>query len=195
MKNNIKNKGFTIVELLVVIGIAVFMTTGLLVYNKTMERNLILVKEQMKVISALQKVKSLSIDTFVATSTLNYDPPCGWGVHFDGNLNEMIIFEEYPNIDQAGDCGRYRNNKYIPYDTADANGQLSKDILFKKINLDPRIKFSSLELSDIVFYPPNPDTIIDDDLTKSSALIKIQTMDGLSERVVKVTDSGQITAQ
>src|SRR3990167_848850 len=65
-------KAFTIVELLVVLAITAILFSSLIFYSRSAERQLILFKEQMKVITALQKAKSLAISAFGENQA-----PCG----------------------------------------------------------------------------------------------------------------------
>ena len=72
------NKGFTTIEMLVVIGVMALMSSVLMVYGRTGERQINLFKEQARIISALSRAKYLSVSTFGKT-----DVPCGYGVHFE----------------------------------------------------------------------------------------------------------------
>lgn len=170
------NKGFSITELLVVLAIISILSGGLVLYNRAVERQIILFKEQIKVFSAIQKAKSLALGTFSAERA-----PCGYGVHFSES-NFMIIFREI-SLSGGENC---LDTDFV---------YTSSDEIFEEIKLDKVIKFSSLELNDIVFIPPDPTVIIDNDVFKNEALIKIKTSDNKGEKIIKVTNAGQITAQ
>jgi len=178
--NNSENEsGFTIVELLVVFGVIMLLTTGFIFYNRASERQLILFKEQVKIVGVLNKVKSLAIATYGETTV-----PCGYGVHFEAP-NKIIIFKEIPA--QADDLACLSVDGVY---TAANLAEKQEEIL-----LDKTIKFKELQLRDILFIPPNPLVIIDADFSKIEALIKIETLNGESERIIKVINSGQITIQ
>lgn len=183
-KDILRNKGFTIAELLVVLGITAILFSSLVFYSRSAERQLILFKEQMKIITALQKAKSLAIVAFSESQTA-----CGYGVNFDRANNKMNIFREQPASGGSGSCST-RDNIYT-----------SVDELYEEIKLDNRtIRFGNLInsdggfFSDIVFISPEPLTVIDDS-SSEFATIEITDISGANQKVVKVTDSGQITAQ
>ncbi|MEK7162958.1 MAG: type II secretion system protein [Patescibacteria group bacterium] len=174
-------KGFTIVELLVSIGIVALLSAVMLTYSRTGERQIIIFKEQAKIIGVLSRAKSLSIAAFGDTGT---NVPCGWGVHFDSLGMIMTVFKDLPSDLNMGCLSA--NNIY--------DG--SSDEKFEEIKLDNKaIKFGELQLSDIIFIPPDPLIIIDNNLSKTEALIKIKTIDDQSERIIKITNAGQITSQ
>lgn len=170
------NKGFSMTELLVVFGIITILSGGLVLYNRAVERQIILFKEQIKVFSAIQKAKSLALGTFAAELA-----PCGYGVHLS-EQNAMIIFGE---ISSSGDS-KCSDIDFI---------YTSYDQIFEEIKLDKVVKFSELGVNDIIFIPPDPTVIINGDISKDEALIKIKTVDNKGEKIIKVTNAGQITAQ
>ncbi len=177
-------KAFTIVELLVVFAITAILFTSLVFYSRSAERQVILFKEQMKVITALQKAKSLAISAFGENQA-----PCGFGVNFDKANNRMTIFKELPAL--GNDSCSTKDNVYTSSNSNE---------FYEEIKLDSRtVKFGSLVNSDngpfsnIVYISPEPLTIIDN-LSSEFATIEITDISGANKRNVKVTDAGQITA-
>lgn len=178
------DKGFTLLELLVVLGITLLLSAGLIFYNRTSENQLLLFRDQQKIISALQRAKSFSLETFSQA-----EAPCGYGVNFS-LPNTVVIFKDLSpssdpqcsdidfvySGDSKGDCQNYAE-------------------CVEKIYLDKNVKFSELGLNNIVFIPPNPNIIIDKDPNKAEALIKIKSSTGQTEKIIKVNNRGQITAQ
>lgn len=186
-KDILRNKGFTIAELLVVMGITAILFSSLVFYSRSAERQIILFKEQMKIITALQKAKSLAIVAFSEGQTA-----CGYGVNFDRANDKMIIFREQPASGGSGSCST-RDNIYT-----------SVDELYEEIKLDNRtVRFGNLINSDggifsnVVFISPEPITVIDysGSSGSESATIEITDISGSNTKIVKVTDAGQITAQ
>lgn len=162
-----RTRGFTIVELLIVVGITVILSSGLAFYSRATERQLILFKEQMKIITALQKAKSLAIVGFGDSLA------CSYGVNFSASGN-LIIFKECPQ----------NNNQY-------GSGEL-----YEEIKLDGKaVVFSDLGLANVVFIPPEPSVIIDNDANKNEAIVEIKTIDNSATRSIKITNAGQITTQ
>lgn len=172
MNHRTKQKGFTTIEMLVIIGVLSLLSATLLVYSRAGERQITLFKEQAKIIGVLTKAKSLSVAAFGKTGV-----PCGYGVHFE-TPRTYLIFK-----DLADDC-LLADKKYS-----------GTSEIFESFQLDSLTVFDSLVLTDIVFIPPNPTVILDNDFSKTEALIKIKTTDGKGERIIKINNGGQITTQ
>ncbi|MDP1538756.1 MAG: hypothetical protein Q8M00_01875, partial [bacterium] len=68
-----KQRAFTTIEILVIIGILSLLSATLILYSRTAEHQIVLFKEQAKVISILSRAKSLSIVTYGKA-----DVPCGY---------------------------------------------------------------------------------------------------------------------
>ena len=169
------SRGFTVLEMLVVISIIVLLSSLLILYSRTGENQVILFRDQSRLITALNRAKSLSIQLFNTP-----EPPCAFGVHF--SQNSFLIFR-----DLAPDCQNVSHTYNDPGELFE-NYQLSSKIRFKQ--LDPQ-----LTLTDIVFIPPDPKTLIDNDQNKTDATIILETLDGNASVKVKVNNAGQITTQ
>jgi type II secretory pathway pseudopilin PulG len=168
-----KNRGFTMIEMLVVFFIMILLSSVLILYSRTGENQIILFKEQARIISILNRAKSLSTQMFSEPQ-----PACAFGVNFSLNGNTFLIFR-----DSAPDC---RNSDNIYSETGE---------LFEKYQLDPKIKFGGLTLTNVIFIPPNPTTLIDDGSNKTEATITLQTLDAGASLKVKINNAGQITTQ
>ncbi|MEE8131747.1 MAG: prepilin-type N-terminal cleavage/methylation domain-containing protein [Candidatus Paceibacterota bacterium] len=170
--------GFTIIELLVVIGIITLLSTMAILYSHTGERQIILFQEQIKILNALSRAKSLTINTFIQS-----DVPCGFGVHFDESNNSFRIFRELA----------------IQPDCLDADFQYSgasEDFLVPEVfNLNPVITFDSLVVDDIIFYPPAPSVAILPGF-QEEAIIGLKIIGSTQPPVIiKVNKEGMITTQ
>lgn len=155
--------------------IVILLSSILIVYSRSGEYQIILFRDQAKVIGAIFKAKSLAIETFGQAGAV----PCSYGVHFDQASGSYVIFQDLPA--SSGDCST-ANNQY--------DGPNSGELV-QAFQLDSVLKFSSLTLSDVVFIPPNPDVIITP--SQNQAVITISTVSGGSSTNIKVTESGQIT--
>lgn len=164
------NKAFTLIEIIVSIGIIALLSGIMITYNRSGERQIVIFKEQARVISALSRVKSFSISTFSDGKT---DIPCGYGVHLEAPRT-FLIFK-----DIASDCS-VSDNKYS-----------GTNEIFESFNLDLTVMFDSLTLSDIIFIPPDPSVIITP--AQYQATIVIKTIDGGSSATIKVNNAGQIS--
>lgn len=142
----------------------------LIVYNRGGEKQLILIKEQAKIVNAVLRAKALSIQGLgIIDGAEKY---CGYGVKFDEDNGTFIIFK-------TKDC-------VAPFDSA-------QEITFKEDQLDERAKFSLLELNEVVFTFPYSTTVFDQP-GENTRKIEVNTKDGLSSPViVKINSAGQVS--
>lgn len=171
-------KGFTIIELLVVLGIMAMLSSIAILYSRTGENQILLFKEQSKVISVILRAKSLALQTFAESAA----GVCGYGVHFTGAPdNQFILFKDLAA--SGSDCGTADQK----YSGATENFEVNQ--------LDPALKFAQLDLTDIVFVPPDPLVFLNPApaVGQTSVLIKIATQDGASEVKIKVNNAGQVS--
>jgi len=166
-------KGFTLIEMLVVISIMALLSSFLILYSRAGENQIILFRDQARLITALNRAKSLSVQTFNAPQ-----PSCAFGVYFSKTENAFLIFR-----DLALNC-READHVYT-----------GSEELFESYQLSSKIKFGELTLINIAFIPPDPKTLIDNDLNKNEANITLETLDGKASLKVKVNNAGQITTQ
>lgn len=135
-------KGFTLIEILVVLAIIVIIT-GIVIFNTSLERqNSALLRSAQKLSLDLRRAQSFALSSKVF-KTLGV--PCGWGAHFNGiGSDSYIIFADLAVNQNCSDRDFVRA----------ADG--SED--FETINLESGITVSSLSssLSDIIFTPPDP---------------------------------------
>ncbi len=170
LKQEKNSWGFTIIEMLVVIAVLSLISTSLLLYSRTGERQIILFREQSRIVGALSRAKSLSIATFGQVGV-----PCGYGVHFE-TPKIFLIFK-----DLSSDC------------SAVDKVYSGTDELLESFELDQAVSFGNLTLTDIVFIPPDPKIVITPEQDES--MINIKTISGNSSSTIKVTSAGQITTQ
>ncbi|MBI3046372.1 MAG: prepilin-type N-terminal cleavage/methylation domain-containing protein [Candidatus Harrisonbacteria bacterium] len=169
-----KNFGFTLVEILVTLAITSLLVGVLITYNRTGGLQILIFKDQARVINMVLRAKSLAVQIFSQSI-----PVCGYGVHFDSVNKSFILFK-----DLADPCSG-SDNRY--------SGS-TEDL--EIINLDSQLKFSNLELTDILFIPPEPIVIIDGDSGKSGDfLIELDTIRGGSPKIIKVNNFGQVSTQ
>lgn len=134
-------KGFTLIEMLVVLAIIVIIT-GIVVFNIGTERqNSALLRSAQKLSQDLRRAQSFTLSSKVFKTS---GVPCGWGAHFNGiGSSSYVIFADLAVNQNCSDRDFIRA----------ANG--SED--FETVNLESGITVSSLSggLSDIIFTPPD----------------------------------------
>ena len=165
-----KARGFTIIEIVVILGIIALLTSSLILYSRSGERQVILFREQSRIISALSRAKSLALATFGQP-----DVPCGYGVHFEARRT-FLIFKDL-SFDCATSDHRYSGGEEV----------------VESFELSPVISFDALPITDVVFIPPDPTVILTPD--QEQAIIFLKTTDGRGSAFIKLTSAGQISTR
>ena len=165
-------KGFTLIEMIVVIGISMILTAVLVVYSRSGERQIVLYTDQSRVVGILNRVKSLTLQTYKTEKNT-----CAFGVHFEAP-HKFIIFQD---ISASGDCDGSDNN--LEYDDG-------PDEKIEEFSLDNRLRFIGLTdgVHDIIFVPPYLEVIMPVIIT-----IEIDDDSGLQAQI-EIGPGGQVTA-
>lgn len=171
LKNSASKNGFVLVELLVTIGIIALLSSILIVYSHTGEKQVLLFRDQAKVINSIMRAKSLSVQSFEAKGNI-----CGYGVHF--NLDGAFVIFEHSS-DNCEDFGGYSDS----------------DKIIKIENLDEKLYFSLIDFDDIFFLPPDP-TVMFYPIGSSGikSIVIGSRIDENSSVKVNVNNMGQITS-
>ena len=172
------NKGFTLIEILVVLAIIVVIT-GVVIFNIGSERqNSALLRSAQKLSLDLRRAQSFALSSKVFKTS---GVPCGWGAHFNGvGSDNYIIFADLAVNQNCSDRDFIRA----------ASG--SED--FETINLESGIIVDSLSggLSDIVFTPPDPTvTFTPAQISASVTLINKNS----ATRAITINKTGFISSQ
>jgi Tfp pilus assembly major pilin PilA len=124
--------GFTLIEIVVVVGIVMVLSGMTLAYTRTNERQIALFTDQAKVVGALGRAKALTLQRY------KQDPDastCGYGAYFeapDSGVHAVSIFAD-------NDC--------------DNNYNSSADEVFgSALPLDPRIMFTALPDEGVIVF-------------------------------------------
>ncbi|MBI4119685.1 MAG: type II secretion system protein [Parcubacteria group bacterium] len=170
-------RGFTLVELLVTISIIIVLTTVLLGYSRSNEPQLILLREQAQLVNTIFRAKAFSVQALNEP-----DIPCGIGVHFEWG-GRYFIFR-----DRSVSCA---DSDHV----WQANGD-DQIIANEDRQLDSKISFWVLQISDVVFVPPDPQTYLNGSLSFGDAQIKIRvTAAPNPSQTIIINNAGQITVQ
>jgi prepilin-type N-terminal cleavage/methylation domain-containing protein len=165
-----KKKGFTLIELVVVIGILSLLSASLITYSRAGEKQIVFFKEQSVLTGIVFRAKNLAISTYGR----NGADSCGYGIHF--NLpQEVAIFNDKT---LTGDCGG-ADKKYTG-----TNENL------EKIILDSRVRIAG-NPDDFIFVPPEPTVFPAEEI-----VIKLELADDSTRSAtIKINTAGQITVQ
>ena len=167
-------KGFSLLEMLVVMSVLIVLTSTLLLYNRTGERQLIILREKARLLGAIVQAKAYAVNTLVDAA-----PACGYGVHIDPAAGTYFLYR-----DRAINC---RTSDHI-------YGAASDEIVRGSENtLAIGFAFGDHTLSDIVFVPPDPSVYLNGGSVIRESVIMIRSADGSAQGIVTITDAGQIS--
>jgi len=180
--------GFTLIELIVVMGIVAILSSILVGYSRQSSRNLLLTSTEAKTLSLISRAKFLSIETFFEQlgQPLGAGRICAYGVHVDYDEGEIFIFQERSTTD---DC-TVTDKIYNPSgEDAKLTGEL--DV----VKVDTNILTLAGSLDNVVFVPPDPDVFINGNDTTREAEIELGLVNDKTKFIVIVNDAGQVRAE
>ncbi len=174
-------KGFTLVELLVTVGVTALLASYMILYGSVSRQQVSLSVETAKLAQVVSRAKSLSISTFNSENAL-----CGYGVFFD-YVDQKYYLRSY---ELKPDCESALRGDPV---------QLGVTYTLEAYSLVPEVSIrnaSSNSLTDVIFIPPDPKTVTNIDgivSSRASGAVYLRTADGQLQRVINVNSSGQIT--
>lgn len=190
--------GFTLAEILAILGIVGLLMTLIITYSRTGERQIILFRDEAKVVSAIVRAKTLSVYTYGQSGV-----PCGYGIHFQAP-DTYLIFKDLATHPDCSDA----DHAYSGTVGLNCTDPTNSGELVQCFSLDPALKFTSFSNGfngskcptsclDVLFIPPNPDVLIKGPLPPGTyeADIILSLLDNSKSVVIKTTTSGQISTQ
>ena len=212
-------RGFTLVEMMVVLGIIVIITTVALVGQSSFNQTLILTDTAYSVALSLREAQSYGLSSKVFAAS-NFVQNAGYGIRFSGPSSYTMFVDSYPlepGSTLGGICvghdaaigrpdARPGNCLYDPQ--ADRDGLVQNITFTRGFTIGAicgndgtalkRCYGSDFDNLDIVFQRPNTvSTIIGKRgstyLKFTSASIEILAPGGAAQRCVTISQAGQIT--
>lgn len=174
--NPCNDRGFTLIESLVVIGILSLLTSMLLFYNRGTETQISLLKEKASITSALFKAKDLSLANFTMGDSLSN--VCGYGVHFE--KTRYFIYR-----DLFRDCAA-SDRIY----SKDDENEILKDDIF---TLSSSLNLTNLADLDIFFLPPIPQVYFDGHPATGEKEVVLSNLERNIEGKIIINSAGQIS--
>lgn len=162
-------KGFTLIELIVVIGILSVLSASLITYSRDGEKQIIFFKEQSVLVASVFRAKNLAISTYGR----NGADSCGYGIHFS-SPQEIIIFNDKASNGDCSGAGGYSGS--------------AEDI--DKVKIDSRVRIAGSP-RDFIFVPPEP-------IVRPAAQvsIRLELADDPSKfSIITISPAGQITVK
>ena len=140
-----KNGGFTVIEMLVVLGVSAILSTMFIGYGSGLRGQLEVIQEEAKLIQTILRAKTFSIQALANEEGV---VACGYGVHIDNNNQEYFIFRKEKEMQ---DCDSRSDESY--------RWALPSEIVGERKKFDNKIIFDggSSNIVDVVFLPPKPD--------------------------------------
>ena len=176
---------FTLVELIVTISISVLLTTMLVLYTKTGERQLALFAERSKILGVITQAKTLAIQTFSNTAGDIY---CGYGVYISPPT--YFVFKNTAHTTgKPSACDDIRTSP-----NSGAYNSLRDIQIGETYTLNKGVKFHDNTSQTILFIPPDPTVILNPSDAFGLQTVTIETADNLAVKTkIKINDFGQIS--
>jgi prepilin-type N-terminal cleavage/methylation domain-containing protein len=197
IRPDLRRAGFTLVEMLVVIGITTLLSAIAIGYSKIGQNEVALSVETSKIAELILQAKELAINTYGTTTS--GARACAFGVHLDLNTQTYTLFAFSPNVASAGRCPSAASSTEISFtqNIAPAYQAGSENI---PVAQGVQMNSGANDFTDVLFYPPAPETLINTGgfggyfapaLTTSK--IYLSTIDGHNTSVITVNAEGQVT--
>ncbi len=201
-----KQYGFSLVEALVVVSVTVILTTILVLYSRSGDAQVVFFREQSFIVASLLRAKGFAIETFQPelqpglSPAANPERVCGWGIFFDKDNGEFIVFRDLASGGGQSGCTSANGS----FDSASGE-------VFETFTLPPALKFSCLATHDgagqmcsgsgpskisVLFIPPDPEVRFRPNQNAAEAVIELGFTDpAVSSRTatIRVTEGGQVS--
>jgi len=142
-----QGKAFTLIEMLVTLGIITLLSTMILAYSRKSESVSNLIREGNRIVFEIQKAKSSAMLT-LRKDISEEQRICGWGVYID----QMPVTPQEP-----------KNNFIVFKDFCDSgtedltgNGVYDEGEMVETLDLLKGIEIFETNISSVVFVPPEP---------------------------------------
>ncbi len=182
-----KSKGFTLLEITVVIAIIILLSTIFLANYREGEKRFALQRSAYKLAQEIRRTQEMAMSSQKFEDSF---PKGGYGVYLTKNSNSVIIFADcdgngsYSLAGSAPTCAEATATN--PY----WKGEEIEEFYFEKgiyiLNLLPSSPEDSLS---ITFFPPDPEITINPTADYASITL---TFDGQSQKTITVNKTGAI---
>ncbi|MCX8015826.1 MAG: prepilin-type N-terminal cleavage/methylation domain-containing protein [Patescibacteria group bacterium] len=147
-----KNRGYTLVEILVVLGVTALLSGLLFVYSRQGEKIGEIMRVRAQVVSDINRVKNLAI----TAATWQGQLTCGYGIYFDIPNNQYIIF-----TDISADC---KSSNHL------RNQAQTQDV--ERIKTPQRFTLVNTNVQQVFFMPPQPFVFFDGQAAEKQSAIE-----------------------
>lgn len=179
MENSKSPRAQTLIEVVVALGVILWIASLLILYSRTGEARTRIIRERSRLVLDLRRAQDFALGT---REFVSGEIPCGYGIHFESNSTEYIIFADRASS-PTSPC-------------ASANSRWNSSETVETVRLERGVKVLSTEASDIVFNPPEPKTNFYPPLApgdRDAIIILALERDETIQAKVKVTTAGEIS--
>ncbi len=172
-----QRRGFTLIEMVVTVGIFAIISTVIIVRNAAFDNDVLLNNLAYDIALSVRQAQQFGVNVRT-TAQQQFDAP--YGVHFDANQTTYLMFID---IDGDGFYGGSKSGELLEVYTIGRGARINS-------LCDQESNDCKLDTLDIVFRRPNPDAVIQNG-TISRARIEVMSR-GEKVRYVDVESTGQI---
>lgn len=176
-------KGFSLIELIVVIGVTMMFSGFVVVYSRSGQNQVALFTEENKIAQYVFRAKSLAVSTYNDPSFPGQS--CGYGLEIDYSSGVYSIFNYRPVP--------FVNCANINPIRQDFRSYLVSSTIPRGMNFQNQTQDS---LYAVLFVPPAPNTVLSNnvngDVSSGPVKIYLRSVDGAFSRAIGVNPAGQI---
>jgi len=182
-----KTNGFTVIEMLVVLGVTSVLVSIFVVQAGDLRDQISLFKEEARLIQTLFKAKTYSIQVL---SEEGGDTACGYGVYLNG-------FGESEEASYLNFLRKKGADGTCPEDYADLvyDETTKTEILGSEYKIDSKVFIKGVSNNNFVFIPPKPEVVVDGEIRKDGFVFLCLKENTDFCRGIEVNKVGQITSK
>ncbi len=185
-------KGFTLVELVISVGIFAMMTALLVAKYGTFNQGILLTNLAYDVALTVRNAQSYGLNVKSAARDQNqFAYP--YGVHFTKDADNFVFFNDIHLPNDPSDPSDFR---YSGSNEDITISKMKRSVVISDLCVGTVLNCAPVSTLDIAFQRPNPDAIItgDDAVPHAYGQITILATDGSTRKIV-VRSTGQIAVQ
>ncbi len=208
LRSRASRAAFTLVEMLVVIGISTLVSAAAIIYSNVGQNEVALTVETAKVAQLILQARELALNTYSGTSGA-----CAYGIHFDLAAQTYSLFAYTPGTAHCPSPATVASTTIItsgpggnmsPYAPSSWQMPVARGVEIASPGTLPTAcstgHAGSPVVGDILFYPPAPVTLIAPannggafSSPTPSSIICLETSDGGNTAVITVNPEGQVS--